>query len=235
MTTLIIADSRGRGIQDIMDTLSPNPQAKVLVHPGSGCELAVLKSIITIRDMAPELIVVFCGICDLTWRNKSTKKVNLRYRDATDNVTHVMEAVRSSYDLLRAEGSFRIAYATVTGLDITDYNNARRRHMTDDQYREYCETTKVAHPDQLVLNQAILTINKNIVVFNKRNRTKTVWTAGLVHSYIKKTYHNYYRRLFDGCHPDEKTKNAWAAQLNKSITRIIATPTRKTHAPTEVW
>ena len=223
MSTLIIADSRGRGLQDIIRKLAPDAQTRVMVHPGAGLELAVLKSIATIKETSPNLIVVFCGICDLTWKKKDTRKVSLRYRTAADNVLHVMEAIRSSYDLLRAEGNYKIAYATITGLDISDCNSQQRRHMTDEQYQIYSDTIKMVHPDQSALNQAIVTINKNIVVFNKRNRTKTVWTAGLVHSYIKKTYHNYYRRLSDGCHPDEKTKKAWAAQLNKSIARINAT------------
>lgn len=224
MSTLIISDSRGRGLQDIMYRHATGVQTKVLIHPGAGYELAILKSIAIIRESSPGLIIVFCGICDLTWKSKVTKRVSLRYNNEADNILHVTEAIRSSFDLLRAEGSFKISYATITGVDLTDCNNPLRRLMTDIQYRTYCDNDKITHPDQRALNQSIISINKKIVIFNKRNRVKTVWTAGLVHSYIKKTYHNYYRRLFDGCHPDEKTKQAWAEQMIKSITRILATP-----------
>lgn len=224
MLTLIIADSRGRDLQNIMHKQSPDLNIKVLVHPGSGYELATLRSIPAIRAELPKLIIVLCGICDLTWKNKTTKRVGLRHSNSMDNVTHVLEALRSSHELLRAEGDFKISYATVTGLDLTDYNYVNRRHMTLEQYLDYCTHQKITHPDQRILDQSILAINKKIVVFNKSNRTKTAWIAGLVHSYLKKVYHHYYRRLYDGCHPDERTKSAWSDQLIKSIARITASP-----------
>lgn len=220
--TLIIADSRGRGLQTHIDQLGTKEPGTIHVacHPGAGLELAVLKSLRIIRETKPTLIIVLAGICDLTWKNINTKTIGVRYQKVGENVTQYMKAVRAAYDLLRSDSATAVSFATLTGVDLTDCNNPHRKNMNNEQYKQYAESSKITHRNQTVINDAILEINLQIVRFNRGNNIRTVWIAGLVHAYIKKSYHHYYRRLSDGCHPDHKTKKAWAVQLVKSITRI---------------
>lgn len=220
MSTIIIADSRGRGLQTIINNLTNSSDIKILFYPGAGYELATLKAMVQIREMKPILVVMFLGICDITWRNPATKIVGLRHRTVRENVDHVLNAIRSAHDLLRTVGVFNISFATVTGVDMSDCNCPRRKFMDKVQYKSYCGETKVAHPSQTVLNDTIIALNKKIVLYNKANSTQTTWMAGLVHSYFKNKYHHYYNRLRDGCHPDDKTKVAWAAQIVKSTNRL---------------
>lgn len=222
---LIIADSRGRGIETVINNLNDNYNVSVVVHPGAGLELAVLRSIPTIRHLQPALVLMLAGICDLTWKNKNTKVINLRHTSVSDNVTQVMDAIKSSFDLLKANGDYIISFSTITGADLRDCNYKPRAKMNDSDYTQYC-AARVPHPAQTTLNQSILTINKLLVKFNKRNGTKTAWVAGLVHAYANKSYHHHYRRLRDGCHPSNKTMHAWAAQIVKSICRILPMPNR---------
>lgn len=220
MTALVLADSRGRGLQELLAKLKPTFAIHVLTYPGAGSELAALKAVPHIKKLSPSLVIVLSGICDLTWRNKSTKIVGLRHSTLADNVDHVMEAIRASYDVLKSQGVPLISFATITGADLADCNNPDRRQMNAVQYLEHCSCSKTIHPDQVTLNNSILTINKKIVIFNRKNSARTTWLAGLVHSYYKGKYHHCYIRLADGCHPDAKTKEAWAAQLIKSALRI---------------
>ena len=94
--------------------------------------------------------------------------------------------------------------------------------MSIEQYKVYANT-KLLTGDQQLINGAIIRINKLIVKFNKINHSQTTWVAGLVHSYFKGSYHHYYKRLSDGCHPDHATKVAWAAQILRSVRRLSMT------------
>ena len=173
-----------------------------------------------INTVKPDLVLMMTGICDLTWKHRSTKYIGLRHTRVVDNVSHVMEAIRAAYDLLRSQGIQQISFATITGADLSDCNHPPRRHMSVDGYIEYCATTKQVDAGQSTLNDSVLLINKNIVIFNRNNSVGTTWLAGLVHADYKNKYHHCYKRLRDGCHPDTKTKDAWAAQIIKSIRRI---------------
>lgn len=224
MTILIIADSRGRDLQELLSKLKPLVPIKVLTHPGSGAELAVLKSVPFIIDSKPDLVLMLTGICDLTWKHRHTKHIGLRHSKVEDNVSHVMEAISSAYDLLMSQGVKQISFATITGADLVDCNHSPRRHMTAKDYLDYCATTKGVDVSQSTLNDSVLLINKKIVIFNRNNSVRTTWLAGLVHSYYKNKYHHCYKRLIDGCHPDPKTKEAWAAQIVKTIRRILSQP-----------
>lgn len=220
MSTMIITDSRGSGLQDYLVKLSIPGGTTVLTHRGAGYELATIKSLTKIIEVKPKVIIVLVGICDLTLRNKITKQTTLRYNTVAENVEHVINAAKSSYDLLKTAGDSKISYATITGIDIADYNCAERRHMDTAQYKHYCTHTKTPHPDQNILNLAVLQINREITAINKTNNTPTSWVGGVVHAYFKNRNHHQYIRLFDGCHLNENTKKAWAAQINKSIKRI---------------
>ena len=221
MTVLIIADSRGRGLQLTVDKLMPEWHIRVLTHPGAGYEMPVLKSIAMIKTVKPMLVIVLAGICDLTWKHRETKVIGLRYDNVSDNLAHLTDSIKSAYDLLTTAGEFKISFATLTGLDLADVNNPKRRQMSPIEYQQYSAGPKITHPNQKALDSTILAVNKCIVTYNKRNGAKTVWLAGLVHAYIRGTHHHYYRRLSDGCHLDEKTKLAWATQIVKSIGRIL--------------
>lgn len=224
MKVLIISDSRGRRLQALLEGLNPNFAVRVLVHPGAGLELVVLKSISTLRDLKPDLVLVFAGVCDLTWKNKQNKKVGLRHSNIQDNVDQVMGAVKSSHDLLKTVGTFKISYTTITGVDLTDYNQKSRIGMSDSEYDLY-RASITQHRDQGILNDSIIAINKRIVKFNKNCGTRTTWTAGVVHAYANKSYHHHYRRLRDGCHPNDGTAHAWARQIVKSVERLMPNST----------
>ena len=86
MAVLIIADSRGRGLQDRIKGISNN-EVTVLTLSGAGSELAAIKSIETVKILKPKLIIITTGICDLTWRDRNTKITKLRHdtiRDCAD-------------------------------------------------------------------------------------------------------------------------------------------------------
>ena len=220
MKVIIISDSRGRRLQALIEAQSPPFDIRVLVHPGAGVEMAVLRSVPTLKLYEPDLVLVFAGVCDLTWKNKRTKEIGLRHTEPLENIQQVMGALKSSHDLLTTLGTFKVSYTTLTGLDLTDCNYKPRSRMNDCEYESY-NATKTVHSDQAALNNSIIQINKLIIKYNKSIGSKTAWMAGLIHTYSNKSYHHHYRRLGDGCHPTSKTAQAWANQIIKSVSRLM--------------
>ena len=221
MSVLVIADSRGNGLQQILNSMDTTERYRVLTYSGAGYELAAIRAAPIVKAIKPDLIIFFLGICDLTTRYKVTRLITLRHTTLPDNVGAVIEAAKASYTLLRSLGSHHISFATLTGIDLADYNHPTRKHMTQEEYKIYCMQLKVVSLDQKLLNESLLEINRQLTVINKHTATPTTWTGGVVHSYFKNTHHHYYNRLADGCHADQPTKIKWAAQLVKSTSRIL--------------
>ena len=220
MSVLVVADSRGDGLQHILTSMNTAEKYRVLTYRGSGFELAALRAVPVIKSIKPDLVIIFVGICDLTTRNKVTRLTRIKHPAVADNVKTVIEAAKASYTLLHSLGSHQISFATLTGIDLADYNHPGRKSMSEQEYKAYC-IHKIMHKDQKILNDSLLEINRQLTVINKHTATPTTWTGGVVHSYFKNTHHHHYNRLVDGCHPDEATKTKWAAQLVKSTNRIL--------------
>lgn len=224
MSILLIADSRGRGLQLLLQSLrrkhGVDDEIQVMFHPGNGYEMVALKSLKQITQTKPKLIVIMAGICDLTYKNRMNKITTLRHSTVRENTEHVINAARSSHDLLKSVSTAKIAYATLTGIDIADYNHPPRKHMTSNEYRTYNSSTKVTHEMQHTLNSSVIEINRQLTALNKTNSVPTIWTGGVVHNYSSHKHYHYYIRLTDGCHADDQTKAEWAVHILKAIKRI---------------
>ena len=218
---LVIADSRGRGLQPLIERELPDWEVTVIAWSGAGSELAAIKSLRKVAEISPELIIVMTGICDLTWRDRSSKITGLRHNTIGASVEHVMSAIRAAFEILEAAGKHRVSIATMTGIDLEDYNYRPRKGMTKKEYEMYCNNQKKGSNEQERLNGAIIEINRQITALGKKHGTPTTWTSTIVHSYYRGTHHHLYRKLADGCHPDEETKGKWAKQIIKSVRRLF--------------
>ena len=222
MYTIIVSDSRGARIQDMLQEYNDIGHTRVECHPGAGMIQAVTRSLPAIRHGSPDLIIIMVGICDITFRDPHSKVTTIRYRTETEITQHTTIAARGAHELLRSETKATISFATITGLDLSDYNNRDRRRMTRQDYEDYCNNTKATDPDQGTLNAAIVATNRQLVALNTQNSTPTTWTAGAVHAYFNHAHHHYYRRLYDGCHAHTETTRDWAKRIAKTIRRQAA-------------
>ena len=232
MATLIIADSRGAGLQAMLGGEGLVGGVTILVHGGAGYELAALRSLPVIKKQNPQLIIIMTGICDLTWRNRKTKQTGLRHSTVDTNTNHVIQSANTALEIIRSAVVTKVSLATITGIDLADYNNPARKSMDTEQYRQHCMKAKQQHRDQMVLNMSILEINRRLIALNKSSATPTVWLGGVVHAYFGNKHHHYYIRLHDGCHPNDNTKRAWVRQISKYIKRISHTQTALTASAT---
>ena len=206
--TLIITDSRGKYLQPCLSDHKDIGIVKVLVFRGVGFGEAMVLSADPIRSFRPTLVIIMMGICDLTRRDKATTHTWLRFTTVEESVDYVMAQAHKSLSHIRSLGSYRVSYATLTGLDLSQYN-LRVQHLSPPQ------------PDlqqaQNILNNSVLEINRRIIELNKITGLPTTWTASYVHDYFKHRYHHYYNRLSDGCHPTPNAVTYWANQMAKTI------------------
>ena len=221
MAVVVIADSRGRDLQQIMKREDQVREMYVESMGGAGSELAAIRAIPTIVRRNPKLVILMTGICDLTRRDRISRVTKIRHRELKGCVQEVVKGIEAAYEVINAMGNHKTSIATMTGLDLADYNNKARKNMTEAEYSKHREEGKRDHPDQELLNLAVIEINRRIVELNKKHGVPTTWTSTIVHSYYRNTHHHNYKKLRDGCHPDEGTKVKWARQILKSARYIL--------------
>lgn len=220
MAVMVLTDSRGRGLQHIIERLT-EIEVGVQVMSGAGSELAAIRALTQVREIKPALIILATGICDLTFRDTSTRKTSLRYSTVEECVEGVIGGIKAACEILEVMGKVKISVATLTGLDLVDYNCRYRKHMNEGEYENYCKERKRECKEQKILNEAIIEINRKITVINRNHGTPSTWLSTVVHSYYRKTHHHSYKRLQDGCHPGEATKLKWAKLIVKSLHHIL--------------
>ena len=222
MRTYIVTDSRGRDMKQELEGIPNTGHIQIHVHPGAGITKTVNAAINTIVEYQPDLVVIMAGICDITKRDRQTKKISLRFSDVNSMEESVMAAVCTAYGTIRDKIKTLVSISTITGLDLTDSNNRLRRHMDQEEYLRYTKERKEVHPDQSKLNNVITRLNKKMTAFNQANGTPTTWTAEIVHPCLRRRHRFYYWRLSDGCHPTPNTRRRWAHQLARTIKRVAA-------------
>ena len=222
MRTQIIADSRGAHLEPILRDLQGIGETRVSVNPGKTISGSVEVARNHVKDMKPDLIIVMSGICSITNRDRHTKVISLRHTDINTVVDTVMTDIDHAHKLIRETSDAPVSFATVTGADLTDVNNQRRRIMSNVEYQEYVLNIKVTHPDQATLNTAIIRLNRRITAYNENTNTPTTWMAEIVHPLLRGQHRFYYGKLADGCHPNNNTRKRWAHQIARTIRRMTA-------------
>lgn len=224
MDTLIIADSRGQGLQQLLNEIAGIGKPTVTTHRGAGIIKAIEQSQEIIAKIKPNIIILMVGICDITTKDPRTKLIQLKSNTTKETTEALTTTLQSGYMKLKTQSPrSTISIATIPGLDISDCNNQRRRHMTESEYRQYTKTRKITHPSQRSLDEAITEINRRITALNEKNEAPTTWIAGTIHPHYRKKRHNHYDRLLDGCHATKVTRTKWAQLIEKTIRNIQTT------------
>ena len=226
MFTLVICDSRGQGLQEILNEIKDIDTVQIVQYGGAGSVRATMRALPTIKGTPPDLVILMVGICDITQRNKVTKITTLKEFDSETLLNGALVAIRSAVNILRENKCSKISIATVSGVDLADYNNKGRRHMTPVQYEDHLRLSKQVDPHQELMDTTIVRLNKEIVAINRQARCPTTWAANAVHIYFKKAYHHYYKHLQDGCHATTRTKQYWANQVARTV-RIMKSRTEE--------
>lgn len=168
MLAVIIADSRGGGLQDEIHKIIPRHMVvKVLVYPGRGIIQAVKESEKILNWWQPKQIYIMTGICEITVRDREAKTLSLRdpqvdtavasYVQSMDTVTHFLR-------ILLDGNQYQLIFSEIVGMDMATYNG-----------------TQYPHEQQATLNSIIHGVNAEITAWNNTRNVITPWLAKEIH------------------------------------------------------
>lgn len=207
----VVTDSRGVGLQNELNLLNDRGfDITVLIKKGCGLIEAVRECSKRLVWIAPDLVIIAVGICDITRKDRESKMVSLQ-DDSIEAMVLKFEASMDTIDhhlkVKLMERAFKLVFCHITGMDIGRYNKL-----------------SVRHPQQDRLDEMIPPINQAITTFNVNNGVLTPWLAKDIHMNISKQKGKkacrYHRLAPDGLHLTDALREKWAGVLYKAITNL---------------
>lgn len=212
---LIIADSRGRGLENILR--SNGIEATVFSNPGKGAVISTLASCRFIRRHSPTLIILCGSICDITYRSVTAPYFKMRYETVTESKKFYIDQVREALGVLKnLFPEIPVQITPVIGIDLHVYNN--QGESRDESHLPYEQRTFDQH--QTRMNDTIASINDEVTCINRSNEIPTPWTANVVHARKGNKTFNRYLKLSDGCHLNTSTQEEWCKMLILSLKKF---------------
>lgn len=199
---LILADSRGRNLSSILHGLTDS-EVMVAVYPGADILTSISKasSLLSWRDWTQ--VYILSGICNLTLKDKNTKRVYLRHDDPLQLLIYFQDQLVSAFGKLTSANiliNCKYIFAPLTGTDLAKYNKTN------------------FEPHQETLNRCVEMINTEIASFNRDKKAYTPWTSRIIHHRSRGKYHARYDKLTsDGCHLTLCVTEYWAQAIIEAI------------------
>lgn len=212
---LLIADSRGRGLEVILR--NKGVEATVISNPGKGAVISSLTSCKYIRRLSPTLIVLCGSICDITYRSSTVPYFKLRYESVAESTKFYIDQVKEAIGVLHNFfPDTPVQLTPVIGIDLRVYNNPGAAR--NDQYQPY--ELRTFDTNQMRMNDTIASINDEVICINRDNGIPNPWTANVIHARKgSKTFHRYFK-LSDGCHLEAHTQVEWCKMLLLSFSKF---------------
>lgn len=203
---LVIADSRGRNIEPFLHSLT-NHEVKIAVYPGADIATSISNASSLLKSRPWSQVYILSGICNLTTKDRKTKKISLTFEDTQQLITTFQELLVSAYKSLSSscdsmQTPCKRIFAPLTGIDLAKYNQ-----------------TKV-DLQQETLNKYVEMVNTEIAAFNRMNNVFTPWTSRIVHHRNRGKYYTHYVKLSqDGCHLTRCVMEYWAQALSEAFVK----------------
>ena len=200
MATLLVTDSRGKGLQKYLDNIEQD-LFDVDPYPGENIKKLLTRAY---RDFDPEYhgsIMIMGGICGLTVRDKITKITHIRSYD----VDHASRKFRKSVvqGLAKIRNKFpkiSVIILPTVGIDLTRYNRS-----------------PVEPVEQYTLDMTVMAINKVIIDLNDKG-IRIPWISKKIHHCRGRgRWTHRYQYLKDGCHYNKEMKLFVAQEITKTL------------------
>ena len=192
--SVILTDSRGRYLQDVVDNLTGyGPLVRLVPGATMNCMYNEIRDLQ--KNYQVSALYLLVGVNDTTWRDKHTSKTVPKYFTAEDLCSDITEKFELLLEYaLHARNIPRVVITPVVGIDLARYN-------------------KDADPNpwQKVLDSGVRKLNYNIITLNAAHGLSTP----LIHTSIYKSMGHgksktLYCRLWDGLHPRGDILERWA-------------------------
>lgn len=195
-----MADSRGRGLESLLNQESANIKFRVAVLPGA--QISRLSEVL-IRKLrqedVPNMVIILGGICSITKITYNpTKAATLRYNNE-DELVHCFEK-ECDFTQIGVNHGLPILLSPIVGMDLQKYAG----FMDKDLFQM-----------QPTLDSAVIRINRLIRETNELNGLPTPNTSSCIHRCRGKNkgYRTHYCKLYDGCHPSAEVLDIWSETI----------------------
>ena len=209
---LVVSDSRGKLLKPILESPSGS---NICFKVRNGATLQDAMSIVK-EKLTNESFVcayIIAGICSIT--KKEGGYIYLPYETKEDIVKSTTQIIREMLQELDRSTVIPIVLCTIPGADIARAN--------DQEATEY-------HPQQSILNSAMLEINEYIVDLNLSRGFTTPMLSSTIHKCHgkkkdgSKRYRHHLHKLWDGVHPTGVTLKDWRDKLEENFSQFLFNP-----------
>lgn len=197
---LIMADSRGRGLEPLLNQDSTNIKYKVAVLPGA--QISRLSEVLTRKlhhETKPDLIIIFGGICSIMKITYNpTKTAILRYNTEDEIVQYFKK--ECDFSQTRVTHGLPLLLSPIVGMHLIAYAGSMDSRL---------------YQMQPTLDGAVTRINRFIRETNELNGFPTPNTSSCIHRCRGKNrgYWTHYCKLYDGCHPTTEVLISWSETI----------------------
>ena len=154
-------------------------------------------------------VYIMAGICSITSKDKGL--IYLPFDTKESIIEATTRSIKNMLQELDNSFSTPIVLCTFPGLDLFRANS---KHATG------------RHPQQQILDEAMIEINTYLVDKNLDRGYTTPMLSAAIHRCHGKTkdgdkkYRHHYCRLIDGVHPKDSTLKYWAKRLQEDFTQF---------------
>ena len=202
---MIISDSRGKLLKS---QIYPPPGFNVQFEVQNGLTLIEAKDIVQRKLEASEhtCVYIMAGICSVTLKEEGF--VYLPFKTKEDIVEAVTGTAWSILNELDRLFTTPVVLCTFPGVDLIRANN---------------KNAQGHHPQQDLLNEAMIEINDYLVELNLSRSYPTLMLCTAIHRGHKTRkdsttkYRHHYCRLDDGIHPTQSTLDFWTKRFKENV------------------
>ena len=196
---LLLADSRGHSLKET----HVNKLLKIEAHSGYSIDdlLSLGDQLASNRDY--RCIYVMGGV-----NNLSSKHLSGQITPVFGEVGNMVEVMTDKFEHIRSVLSGKTEkciICPIVGLNFDMFNKEKANIISD------------FSKEQLIVNDAVLHINRAIISMNSDSQVATPWTSNVVHNWSNGRLSHKYHLLYDGIHATDTVTNDWAKKILKSL------------------
>lgn len=189
---LVMSDSRGKGLEDLLYERDGGREWRVIVSRGKGLHDLVYHAVKMAYRERYDTIIFMGGICNVTVKNRENREIIVRPMERRFLVHSLISEIQPAVEMLRTLTG-RVIFATTYGVELERYN----RHVYGKSVNPITEMD-----NQIKVDQTVDILNRELAKVNNQWRQPTIRLSNGIHHRRKNgSICTSYRLLRDGCHP----------------------------------
>lgn len=203
---LLLADSRGRGIERLVNNNAQGFVFRVEVEPGANLRKLTNKLLKMCSEGSVtkfNAVIIFAGICNITKIVYVPNRAAVpRYNTDGETLSAFKSECQHLFSEVKDKVHVPIIISPTVGIDLMVYAEGPLQTVTSNSLFK----------QQPVIDSSVVMINKFIREVNGGNGLPSPNTSYSIHRCRghNRGYRTHYIKLCDGCHPSDEVKENWS-------------------------